>query len=926
MKHLSLAKQLSISFSFIGLVLIGTFTTVYYKVQVLNSDAVSVQNLRIPTSLASQQLQKGIHQSLAALRGWTSLNDDQFKLERNLAWQQEIWQPLNKLNRLSANWTNPANITRLARIEKNILKLEEYQQAVENIANTLDSTPALKILIQDAAPLATRMLKNISDLIEIEAAMPAKADRGRLFKQFADFRGSFSLGIAEISLFLLSQQQQHKSLFDEHWLANEQLLGVIEGSLFLLTTEQKTLFIELLSEWKKFRLLPEKIFQIQQSEVNNLAKFWLGTKAAPEAVKILNDLDKITLDQKRDLRLGFIEHEKLINRLYLNLAILLGVSLILLIGVGSYLVREITIPVNQAILIAQEVGKGNTSIDINLTGAEEIRVLGAALKKMSVELTEASSQKGRQYWVAESLREINDIVQGQTDIEKMASATCLYLAAHLNLQTLHFYINDGVSLRLVGSYPLDDSDASKNKTAFGVETVDHGVLEGFPISPINVPSSYTRINSETSPCHIVVAPFTVGNEVYGVMEIGTSEPLSEVEIELLDLLDKRIGIVIRSIFKQTKTQNLLLKSQTYSDELQQEELRVTNVELQERTKGLQTSEEDLRAQTEELQIINVELQEKSELLGKQYTEAEQARQMIRIEAEKLERVSRYKSEFLANMSHELRTPLNSLLILSKLLSDNKNGNLTEKQVEFAATIYNSGNDLLTIIGDILDLSKVEAGKLDINIENIDIPALVKKISVNLKPLFKQKNLKFKIIVETNCPQTIQTDAGRLEQIIKNLLSNAQKFTDKGRVTLTVGRPLKSIILTRNNLRPQGCIAFSIVDTGIGIPADKQALIFDAFQQVDSGTTRKYGGTGLGLSITRELVNLLHGEIQVTSVEGKGSTFTIFLNETASQDNVMASGPVEASITHQLTNQTIKPEGQVDTDEEISVLIFKGDPV
>jgi len=334
-----------------------------------------------------------------------------------------------------------------------------------------------------------------------------------------------------------------------------------------------------------------------------------------------------------------------------------------------------------------------------------------------------------------------------------------------------------------------------------------------------------------------------------------------------------------------QSQNLTQELQSQSEELQQQqqELRKSNSDLEAQTKTLRSSEELLRDQQVELQQVNEELEEKASLLAEQNRKVEQkndevesARLALEEKAEQLALSSKYKSEFLANMSHELRTPLNSLLILSKLLNDNKDGNLTPKQVEFAQTIYSSGSDLLTLINDVLDLSKVEAGKMEVSASDVPVEEITGALDRGFRAIAEQKGLEFTIDVQ-DAPASIYTDGQRVEQVIKNLLSNAFKFTNEGGVTLSVRKADKK----RRFLNPAldanaGVIAFSVVDTGVGIPTEKQRLIFEAFQQADGTTSRKFGGTGLGLSISREIARLLGGEIRVESTPEKGSTFTLFL--------------------------------------------------
>ena len=347
-------------------------------------------------------------------------------------------------------------------------------------------------------------------------------------------------------------------------------------------------------------------------------------------------------------------------------------------------------------------------------------------------------------------------------------------------------------------------------------------------------------------------------QVKAVIELASFDRFSPAHQAFLDQLTESIGIVLNTIEANTRTEDLLKQSQSLAKELQsqQQELQQTNQQLGEKAKLLADQ--------------NVEVERKNR-------EVEQARQALEEKAKQLALTSKYKSEFLANMSHELRTPLNSLLILSDELSKNKDANLSSKQVEFAKTIHASGNDLLALINDILDLSKIESGTVIVDVGEVSLRELQDYVERTFRHVAEAKKLDFDVERDTNLPRTIQTDAKRLQQILKNLLSNAFKFTEKGKVSLSLTSVTEGWNMENEMLnRAKSVLAFSVTDTGIGIPADKQQIIFEAFQQADGSTSRKYGGTGLGLAISREIARLLGGEIRLTSVPDEGSTFTLYL--------------------------------------------------
>ncbi|HEY6403643.1 MAG TPA: response regulator, partial [Blastocatellia bacterium] len=428
-----------------------------------------------------------------------------------------------------------------------------------------------------------------------------------------------------------------------------------------------------------------------------------------------------------------------------------------------------------------------------------------------------------------------------------------------------------------------------NEFRVGEGLIGQCMIEKRRILLTNAPSDYIVINSglgEGAPLNIVVLPAVFEEEVKAVIELASFNRFSETHMAFLDQLTESIGIVINTIEANTRTERLLIQSQSLATELQsqQDELKKTNERLEQQALTLRESEEWLRMQREELRHTNEELQEKAEQLARQNAEVEaknreveEARWAMEEKAEQLAMTSKYKSEFLANMSHELRTPLNSMLILSRQLSENVEGNLNGKQVQFAETIRSSGADLLSLINDILDLSKVESGMMAIEAADTPFAEVVDQLDLSFHQLAADKGLEFSIERSLDLPPAINTDPKRLQQILKNLLSNAFKFTEKGRVSLDIGSAERRGNYATDTLREADqVIAFSVSDTGIGIPVEKQRIIFEAFQQADGTTSRKYGGTGLGLSISREIARLLGGEIRVASAPGEGSVFTLYL--------------------------------------------------
>lgn len=529
------------------------------------------------------------------------------------------------------------------------------------------------------------------------------------------------------------------------------------------------------------------------------------------------------------------------------------------------------------------------------TTFEKQKIAEAKLQVQNQDLEELSLENKKRNWLLSGAGELNQTLRIESSIMEMSNNIVSFFANYLQLPigALYLVADREKQLYLAGSYAFKHRKRSENSIALGEGLVGQAALENKSIIFTNVPDDYIHINSglgESIPKNIAVYPLAIGKEVKGVIELGSTSNFSKDQLEFIEFVLENTAIALNAAQARIRTAELLEETQQQAEELeqQQEELRQTNEELASQTQLLQASEEELRVQQEELKQTNVELEEKAQELEEKNDAIEQARQDVMLKAQELEQTSKYKSEFLANMSHELRTPLNSVLILAKLMMENKESNLTDKQVEYAQVIHKSGNDLLNLINDILDLSKIEAGKIDFNIEPVNIEAIKNDILNLFKETANQKKINFELSVKEDVPALLVTDKMRVEQVLKNLLSNAFKFTAAG------GTVQMNIFKANTKLSSVSfydkvdAVGFEIIDSGIGIPAEKQALIFEAFQQADGSTSRRYGGTGLGLSISKELVHRLGGEIHLKSEEGKGSVFTIYLpvNVSAAESKVV----------------------------------------
>ncbi len=532
------------------------------------------------------------------------------------------------------------------------------------------------------------------------------------------------------------------------------------------------------------------------------------------------------------------------------------------------------------------------SVRLKVVSRDEMGQMAHWFNQFMGKLHILMEEKEKQSWLRMGQGELNDHLRGEQDLDTLYKTVIQLVAKKVNAQIGAVYkIDENSQLRIMGSYAYTKRKQLSEKFSIGEGIIGQSVLEKKMIILTDVPEEYTPICSGTgqiAPKNIMVVPCIYNGEVKCVLELGTLHAMEDIHIEFIQLIGESIAITLHSAEIRTKMKVLLEKSLQQTEELQaqQEELRQNNDELEKQARSLRESESMLQAQQEELRSTNEELEERTKELEKQKDQLhqkslglEKTKEEVEQKARELEAANQYKSEFLANMSHELRTPLNSILILSQLLSEKKEAApLTAKQMEFAKTIHSSGQDLLSLINDILDLSKVEAGKMDIHVEEIPITEFTGRMERSFRPIAEGKNLDFTIEVESGLPEVLFTDGQRMEQVMRNLLSNALKFTEKGQITIKIARPEREKIFCNPILNRDHTIGIFISDTGIGIPEDKQQVIFEAFQQCDGTTSRRYGGTGLGLSISRELIKLLGGEIQMESKQGIGSTFVMYIPE------------------------------------------------
>jgi CheY-like chemotaxis protein len=528
----------------------------------------------------------------------------------------------------------------------------------------------------------------------------------------------------------------------------------------------------------------------------------------------------------------------------------------------------------------------------------------------------------RQEWIDAGRNGLAARMQGEQRLEQLARHVLSFLSEYLSAPVGSLYVERGGVLVREGSHGLDrpGEGGAGDVVALGQALIGQAAQNGRIVSVRDVPDGYADVRSGVGgakPRMLVLVPVRADGAVHGVVELGLFTPPEQASLELLGVVSEPIAVALRSAKYRQRQAELLEETQRQAEELkaQQDSLKGANDELERQSRMLEQSQV-------QLEETNAQLEEQARTLVAEKERLAATQDVLREKAAEVERASRYKSEFLANMSHELRTPLNSALILAKLLVDNKQGNLTPEQVQYATNIYDAGNDLLALINDILDLSKVEAGKLELAFEAVDLTRSFDGLKQRFEPLARQRNIAFTTAIEPGCPAQVETDGLRLQQILANLLSNAFKFTERGSVELRATAGL------------HGDVLISVRDTGVGIPADQHQVIFEAFRQADGTTNRKYGGTGLGLSISRELSELLGGEIRLESAPGRGSTFTVVLPRRARKvvsERGRAVMPAAAPVVPRGSGPALRPTALEDDRARLngggrSVLVVEDDLV
>jgi len=562
-------------------------------------------------------------------------------------------------------------------------------------------------------------------------------------------------------------------------------------------------------------------------------------------------------------------------------------------GITLWVIRSVAMSINRitGVMTSGSYDSFESLPRIEVVTKDEIGDISVAYNEMAEALEEHARHENEfrqameeQNWLKTKVAEITTMFSGVQDLQTLGrifiSKVTPIIGANCGVMYVKLGTGENQRLQRIASYALDGGSAGRESVRLGEGLVGQVAIDKAPHLITDLPENYLQITSglgQSRPGSLLLLPVEYEGNVRAVVEFASFETISPLSQRLLKEVTGTLGITIHSILYHMKVEQLLKDSQALTEELQ-------------------TQSEELQLQQEELRSINEQLEEQYRSSEQKTKELEVIKAALEEKARQVLISSKYKSEFLANMSHELRTPLNSLLILAQMLAENSDGNLTHKQVEFARTIYSSGTDLLHLINDILDLSKVESGKMEVYVSDMRLQELVEYVEAHFRPVARQSGLELKIEVADGLPASIRTDEKRLQQILKNLLANAFKFTERGSVHVRIQLADRSVVAGHKILQTADLVlALSVTDTGIGIPEDKRSIIFEAFRQADGTTSRKYGGTGLGLSISREIAGLLGGVLTVESVEGEGSTFTLYLPRTYSQPEGSEASPHEASV-------------------------------
>jgi len=680
---------------------------------------------------------------------------------------------------------------------------------------------------------------------------------------------------------LISSSEENNTKFVESSAEQISLLNtrITELESILNTNKSKVLLREISNAYENFSQMESRMITLYNDNRTKQELQAVYDEGISNRRDLLSKIDEFKNYQESLMGDALDEANATYKQLVIALISVVSVALILIVTVMLWVIRSTTRNINSIVHVIKDVDFTNLESvpRIELETKDEIgdiarafNTMAASLENYTVKEKQFVAEISEQNWVQSNSAEIIKLYSRHVSVTSLAEQFLKKIVTAIDANLGAFYVQDDTGkepvFKKVAAYA--DSDAGRQTFTAGEGIIGQTVRDKKIVVLPNIPEDFRFISTglgEVRPKSVLIAPILVKDEVVAVLEIASVKEFTASDQKLVENVLETLGIGIMNILGRMEVERLLLESQAQTEELQTQ------------SEELQAQSEELQTQTEELRMINEQLEERTNDAELKTEELQTVKEELEEQAKQLKLSSKYKSEFLANMSHELRTPLNSILLLSEMLADDLDSELSSEQKEFAKVINSSGNDLLNLINDILDLSKVEAGKLEISFEEVYLSEFVDRLKRNFTQIAKSKSLDFEIDFHEDVPPIIYTDEQRLQQVMKNLLSNAFKFTKEGSVKISVNKAEMNEVkqLPLSNYADIW-VKMSVTDTGIGIPADKHAMIFEAFQQVDGATMRKYGGTGLGLSISKEFSQLLGGTCLVESKEGEGSTFTIFI--------------------------------------------------
>lgn len=838
-KQNTLAYKVGFGFGLVGLILIGALLFTIIEIGRAKQTISSIDEHQTPSPELNINLLASLDKLIALEYEWLNTKQDSQFQEQQTLWETALLPSIQQLTSLTLTGRNPDITTQLGQLQKSLNNLVQTRGRILQLQQNHDTANAAMVINSEEFPLISGIKTTLRQVL-IGQKNQVQSD-------------------------IQSTQQSINQLLIKDW--SFLVIGILLCSILgiILTKSMSRPLINLV---EIVRSIAKGKLE-QNINIAGATEFEELSKALNEMVNTLQGLAQVT----QQMAMGDYSQRVIVKSDDDKLAVA---------------VNQMLDNFNQIVYQANNIAKGDYSLEISPRSDHDL--LGISLQNMTRMLRGNKKQHDEENWVKDGSAELTAVISGTSDLPTLCSRAASTITRYLEAGSgvLYLYNKNTKELTLMGSHAYTERNISKNQIALGEGIIGQVALEQKPILLRNIRRQEYVIQTgvtEEPPFMIYAFPLVYEKELIGVMEIASHLPITKLQQRYVEQITPLLSIEIQSAQQQTLTEELLIESKKLAGKLQtqQQELQVTNDELEQQTKTLIASEEALKIKDEQQRAINEKLAERTKELERQKSEIEEktrtiqaARDALKQKAEELEEASQYKSEFLANMSHELRTPLNSLLILAKLLADNEEGNLTQDQIDSANIMLKSGQDLLTLINDILDLAKVEAGKMEINPGDVRLYDFIENIQRDFTHVAEKRGIALATEYEEGLPEYIFTDDHRVGQIIRNLISNAIKFTEQGEVRFKIMRPKPGARLMNPNLIPDKTIALAVIDTGIGIPEDKQKAVFNSFQQADGTTSRKYGGTGLGLSISTQLANLLGGEISLESAEGKGSIFSLYL--------------------------------------------------